>query len=203
MMLDLLCTQVKPDKLWMSQICCLCDLRVRVDARVWAFKFLNNLELLFQQAKSSFNKYWWCSSFVQVWFLLNQNHFCSDLDISQYCALKNSSYSTPCVHFLLWNVCPWMPTSLGCVCVFVWVASVKFQTSAENWVSFIFVFLFFFLLKKSYIYFVLILLKRILWIGILINKMQHQKKDIPIHFLMPGLRLNNCHLSMPVLQSSK
>lgn len=90
-----------------------------------------------------------------------------------------------------------------CLCgLHLWSFKHLFLQKTTEFHSFL---VYFFPPKNSYICFVLILFKRILWIERLVNKMQHQKKGIPIYFmlLMPRLWLNNCHLSVPVLQSSK
>lgn len=126
-MLDLPRLWIKPDKLWMSQIRCLCDLRV--GACVWMSAALRDLELVFSTARAMLELkgvlvlLLFCLGVISE--LNQETHLWRP---GRFPALRVKEYgsrgSAPYIEVLLCSVCLRVSACSGCVCV-SWFCGLK------------------------------------------------------------------------------
>lgn len=174
--LDLPRLWIKPDKLWMSQILCLCDLRVGACVRMSTA--LRGLELAFSKARAM----------LELKGVLVLLLFCLDVisELNQETHLwrpgcfpalhvkeYGSSGSATYTEVLLCSGCLRVSACSGCVCVGWFCGLKRWRLGRPQgccWVFCLFVCSAFFP-KNSYVYFVLVLLYSMLWFEKHINKM--------------------------------
>lgn len=113
-MLDLPCVWSKLDKLWMSQIYCLCGWHVGACVRVCGcprFFMTWSLCSARQEQCWSLRGSLYCSCFVWMWFLSwTRRRICEPLDISQPCRWRSRGAGVA-LHTLTF-------CSAACVCLF-------------------------------------------------------------------------------------